>query len=67
VNRKLRDRAERLVALLAGVEQARAAELLRAGGDDVRVAVVMARRGLGRPEAERALNAEGGSLRRALG
>jgi N-acetylmuramic acid 6-phosphate etherase len=65
VNRKLRDRAERLVALLAGVARPRAAELLRAGGDDVRVAVVMARRGLGRPDAERAL-AAGGSLRRAL-
>jgi N-acetylmuramic acid 6-phosphate etherase len=66
VNRKLRDRAERLVERLAGVPRPRAAELLRAGGDDVRVAVLMARRGFARAEAERALGACGGSLREAI-
>lgn len=65
VNRKLRDRAERLVQRIAGVERPRAAELLRAGGDDVRVAVLMAR-GARRAEAEAALRDSGGSLREAL-
>jgi len=65
VNRKLRDRAERLVERLAGVPRPRAGELLRAGGDDVRVAVLMAR-GAARAEAEAALRASGGSLREAL-
>jgi N-acetylmuramic acid 6-phosphate etherase len=65
VNRKLRDRAERLVERIAGVPRPRAEELLRAGGDDVRVAVLMAR-GVPRAEAEAALRRCGGSLREAL-
>ncbi len=65
VNRKLRDRAERLVERIAGVPRPRAGELLRAGGDDVRVAVLMAR-GRSRAEAETALSASKGSLREAL-
>lgn len=65
VNRKLRDRAERLVERIAGVPRPRAEELLRAGGDDVRVAVLMAR-GRSRAEAEARLGASGGSLREAL-
>jgi N-acetylmuramic acid 6-phosphate etherase len=66
LNRKLRDRAERIVALLAGVSPARAAELLRAGGDDVRVAVLMARLGLPADAARARLQACGGRLREAL-
>ena len=65
VNRKLRDRAERLVERIAKVPRARAADFLRAGGDDVRVAVLMAR-GASREQAEAALRASGGSLREAL-
>ena len=65
LNRKLRDRAERLVERIAKVPRARAAAFLRAGGDDVRVAVLMAR-GASREEAEAALRASGGSLRGAL-
>ena len=65
LNRKLRDRAERLVERIAKVPRARAADFLRAGGDDVRVAVLMAR-GASREEAEAALRASGGSLRGAL-
>lgn len=65
LNRKLRDRAERLVERIAGVPRLRAEELLRAGGDDVRVAVLMAR-GAPRAEAEAALRRCGGSLREAL-
>ncbi len=65
VNRKLRARAERLVERIANVPRTRAGELLRAGGDDVRVAVLMAR-GLSREDAEAALRASRGSLREAL-
>jgi len=66
-NRKLRDRAERLVERLAGVPRDRAATLLREAGDDVRVAVLMARRGCPRADAESRLERAGGSLREALG
>ena len=65
-NRKLRDRAERMVAMLAAIDRERAAELLVQAGDDVRVAVLMAR---GEPDAARArarLDAHGGNLREAL-
>jgi N-acetylmuramic acid 6-phosphate etherase len=65
VNRKLRDRAERLVERIAGVARPRASELLREGGDDVRVAVLIAK-GASRAEAEAALRTCGGSLREAL-
>lgn len=65
VNRKLRDRAERLVERIAAVPRERARDLLRAGGDDVRVAVLMAR-GAKRPDAEAALRGARGSLREAL-
>ena len=65
-NRKLRDRAERLVARLAGVDAAEAPDLLARSGDAVPIAVLMARRGLERVEAERVLLSCGGSLRRAL-
>jgi N-acetylmuramic acid 6-phosphate etherase len=66
VNRKLRDRAERLVERIAAVPRDRARELLREGGDDVRVAVLMAR-GAVRADAEAALRKASGSLREALG
>ena len=66
-NRKLRDRAERLVERIAGVSRVDAADLLRAGGDDVRVAVLMARKSMQPGEARRLLKLCGGSLRKALG
>jgi len=65
-NRKLRDRAERLVAMIADVDRDRAAELLVSGGDDVSVAVVVARKGMRPNEARALLKACGGSLREAL-
>nr|HEX5138669.1 N-acetylmuramic acid 6-phosphate etherase [Planctomycetota bacterium] len=65
LNRKLRDRAERLVERIARVPRDRAADLLRAGGDDVRVAVLMAG-GRARADAEAALRRVHGSLREAL-
>jgi N-acetylmuramic acid 6-phosphate etherase len=66
-NRKLRDRAERLVVHLAALDRERAADLLRQGGDDVRVAVLMARCGLDAGAARERLASCGGSLRKALG
>ena len=65
-NRKLRDRAERLIGRLAPVEPGRAAELLRAAGDDVAVAVLMARLGVDAAAARTRLDAAGGALREAL-
>jgi N-acetylmuramic acid 6-phosphate etherase len=65
-NRKLRDRAERLVERLAEVSRDRAATLLRAADDDVRVAVLMERLGLDQQAARARLDACGGRLREAL-
>ena len=65
-NRKLRDRAERLVVRLADLARPAAAQLLRDGGDDVRVAVLMARLGLDADAARDRLAQCGGRLREAL-
>jgi N-acetylmuramic acid 6-phosphate etherase len=59
-NAKLRARAVRLVAELAG--DVDAAGLLDAAGGRVKTAVVMARRNIGREAAERLLDAAGGRL-----
>jgi N-acetylmuramic acid 6-phosphate etherase len=63
---KLRARAERLVAEIAGVSRRRAAHALAAAGGRVRLAIVMARRDLGAAAARRALRAAGGSLHALL-
>ncbi len=65
-NQKLRDRAERLVAELAAVPRDRAGVLLRDGGDDVRVSVLMSRLDLSREQARARLDSVHGSLRKAL-
>lgn len=65
-NVKLRDRARRVVALAAGVDAACAAELLEASGGAVKVAIVMARLGLDRGQAEARLEACGGRISEAL-
>ncbi|HWT04198.1 MAG TPA: N-acetylmuramic acid 6-phosphate etherase, partial [Xanthomonadales bacterium] len=59
-NAKLRARSERLIRDLAGDVDARA--LLDAAGGSVKTAVVMARRGVGREEAEALLRAARGRL-----
>jgi N-acetylmuramic acid 6-phosphate etherase len=64
-SRKLRERAARLVADLGGVGVAAARRLLRAAGDRVPVAIVMARRDLDARAAARALRTAG-SLRAAV-
>jgi N-acetylmuramic acid 6-phosphate etherase len=63
-NAKLRARSERLVRDLAGDVDARA--LLDAAGGSVKTAVVMARRGVDRHEAERLLHAAAGRLARVI-
>lgn len=63
-NVKLRARSERLVRDLAGDVDARA--LLDASGGSVKTAVVMARRGVDRPEAERLLADASGRLARVI-
>ena len=65
-NAKLADRARRIVALAAGVTYERAGELLEQSGSSVRTAIVMAKAGVGREEAERRLAAAGGRVSKAL-
>jgi len=61
-NRKLVDRACRIVVQAAGVSYQQAGKLLEQSGDNVRVAIVMAQRGIGREEAELRLEAAGGRV-----
>jgi N-acetylmuramic acid 6-phosphate etherase len=63
---KLRERALRLIAEIAGVSRARALRVFEASGRRVRVAILMARSGWDAGEASRALGAAGGSLRTVL-
>jgi N-acetylmuramic acid 6-phosphate etherase len=65
-NRKLEDRARRIIQSAAGVSHPRAVELLDAAGRNVRVAIVMAKRGVDRQEAERLLAAARGRISEAL-
>ncbi len=61
-NAKLRDRAIRIVAEAGRVDAEQAGALLDRAGGVVRTAIVMARRGLERTDAEAALDAAGGSI-----
>jgi N-acetylmuramic acid 6-phosphate etherase len=65
-NRKLLDRAARIVAQAAGVEYDRALALLAAAGKSPRVAILMAKTGLDRGAAERLLSDAGGRVAIAL-
>ena len=64
-NHKLVDRACRIIAEAAGVSYERAGELLAASGLSVRTAIVMAKAGVGRDQAERRLAAAGGRISKA--
>jgi N-acetylmuramic acid 6-phosphate etherase len=66
-NSKLVDRAQRIIANAAGVSYQKAGELLEAGGRDVKTAIVMARAGCSRDEAQSRLAAAHGRIREALG
>jgi N-acetylmuramic acid 6-phosphate etherase len=65
-NDKLRDRAQRIIAQAADVDVDRAARMLEASGNNVRVAILMAKRGWNRDEAAAALERAGGRLAEAL-
>jgi N-acetylmuramic acid 6-phosphate etherase len=65
-NRKLEERARRIVQRAAGVSYDRAAQLLEESGRSVRVAIVMEKRGVDRTEAERLLAAARGRVSEAL-
>jgi N-acetylmuramic acid 6-phosphate etherase len=65
-NAKLADRARRIVAQAASVSEERAGAVLAEAENSVRVAIVMAKRGVDRPDAIRKLAASGGSIARAL-
>jgi N-acetylmuramic acid 6-phosphate etherase len=64
-NEKLWDRARRIVRDASGVDDARAAELLEQAGS-VKTAIVMAKKGVNRAEAEMLLATSGGAIAKAL-
>jgi N-acetylmuramic acid 6-phosphate etherase len=65
-NSKLADRARRIVSMAAGISYEKAGEMLKASGDSVRTAILMARTGVGREEAERRLAVANGRISEAL-
>jgi N-acetylmuramic acid 6-phosphate etherase len=66
-NQKLAGRAGRIVRQITGVDDARAAQLLREAGGAVKVAVVMARRDVDAETARALLREAGGRLRAVIG
>jgi len=67
VNQKLVDRGERIVMSVAGVERDAARAAITAAGGSVRTAIVMARRGSSRADAEALLRQHDNHLRPILG
>ena len=65
-NQKLSERARRIIRQATGVSAERAAELLAAGGNSVRTAIIMEKTKTSRGEAERLLAQAGGRIREAL-
>ena len=65
-NRKLEERACRLVCQLTGVDESAARQLLSQSGHEVKTAVVMARLGVDFEEARRLLDSYDGQLREVL-
>ncbi|HYO89177.1 MAG TPA: N-acetylmuramic acid 6-phosphate etherase [Candidatus Limnocylindrales bacterium] len=66
-NDKLLQRARRIVAQVAEVDDAQAAGLLQRAHNDVKTAIVMARRDVDATEAHALLSAADGFLRRVIG
>ena len=64
---KLRDRGERIVMECCRVDRIRARAAIEAAGGSVKLAIVMAAKGVGRADAERLLADAGGFVRRAVG
>ena len=65
-NKKLEDRARRIIAQAAGVTEDRAAELLEKSGRSVRTAIVMEKKKVSRGEAEELLRRVHGKIGEAL-
>jgi N-acetylmuramic acid 6-phosphate etherase len=65
-NEKLRRRARAILSEETGLGAEDAARVFQDAGEDLRVALLMARSNLSRGEAERLLESHGGSVRRAL-
>jgi N-acetylmuramic acid 6-phosphate etherase len=63
---KLQDRARRIVAAAAGVDEREARRLIRGAGGEAKTAIVMGRLRIAPEEARRRLVAAGGHVRRAL-
>ena len=66
-NSKLEDRALRILADLADVDREQGRQLLAASEGSVKLALLMARKGLSAAEAREQLQRSGGQLRSALG
>ena len=65
-NTKLGDRARRIIAQAAGISYEQAGKFLESGGNSVRTAILMAKSGIGREEAERRLAQSHGRIAQAL-
>lgn len=65
-NRKLVERAKRIVALATGVSYERAAAILDESGGHVKTAIVMAAAGISPAEARKRIAATGGTVRGAI-
>jgi N-acetylmuramic acid 6-phosphate etherase len=66
-NEKLRDRSERIVMETTGLDRARARAAIDAADGQVKLAIVMVRRGVDAVEAERLLREHDGRLRDIVG
>jgi N-acetylmuramic acid 6-phosphate etherase len=66
-NEKLVDRSRRIVMETTGLSRDAAGEVITAAGGRVKTAIVMARRGITREEAERLLAEQDGRLRAIVG
>ncbi|HEY6948689.1 MAG TPA: N-acetylmuramic acid 6-phosphate etherase, partial [Gemmatimonadales bacterium] len=64
---KLVDRSQRIVMETTGLPRERARDVLAEADGQVKTAIVMARRGVGREEAERLLSTHQGHLRVIVG
>jgi N-acetylmuramic acid 6-phosphate etherase len=65
-NLKLKDRSERIVMEVCGVDRAEARRLLEAGDKRVKLAIVICKLGVDRAGAEAALERAGGVIRRVV-
>jgi N-acetylmuramic acid 6-phosphate etherase len=65
-NAKLQDRAKRIIQEITSVDAARAAELFEISGGNVRLAIIMEKKGLSRDAAQELLDSVKGRLRAAL-